>query len=200
MQQPQTPSIPTSITPSPTTSTPAPSTLIDMDVLYKIQYGLYIITTKSGSLCNGQIATTVFQVTSDPAQLAICLSKKTYTHELMRQNTVVGISILEQETPLKFIGQFGFKCGKNCDKFNGIEHRLGTLIDCPLVITHSLATIECSLSPQQPPIDLGSHTLFIATIQNTQKIKDGAALTYEYYHNVIKGKSPENAPTYHSNH
>ena len=165
---------------------------IDCAALLKLQYGVYIVTTKAGEKCNGQIATTVFQVTANPAKIAVCLSKNTYTHELMLQSKVVGVSILEQNTSLKFIGQFGFKCGRNCDKFSAVEHKIGAL-GCPLVITDSLVVIEGEVLQT---LDIGTHTLFVAEVKSAEKIKDGIALTYEYYHNVIKGKSPENAPTY----
>lgn len=172
--------------------TQANNSQIDYAALLKIQYGVYIITTKAGEKCNGQIATTVFQVTSSPVKIAICLSKSTYTHELINQSKTVGVSILEQSAPMKFIGQFGFKCGKNCDKFSAVEHKTGTL-GCPLVLTNSLAVLEGEVTQT---LDIGTHTLFVVNVNSAEKIKDGVALTYEYYHNVIKGKSPENAPTY----
>lgn len=166
--------------------------MIDLNVLYKIQYGLYIITTQSCEKCSGQIATTVFQVTPDPIKIALCLCKSTYTHELINQSKIFGISILQQETPQRFIGQFGFRCGRNYDKFSGVEVKTGEL-GSPLVLTNSLAIMEASLLQT---LDIGTHTLFVGEVKSAEKIKDGTALTYEYYHNVIKGKSPENAPTY----
>jgi ferric-chelate reductase [NAD(P)H] len=81
---------------------------MDSEALFKIQYGLYIVTTKLGEKINGQIATTVMQVANNPAKLMVGLSKDTYTYELLTQSKVFGISILEQDTPMSFIGNFGF--------------------------------------------------------------------------------------------
>lgn len=166
--------------------------MIDLNVLYKIQYGMYIITTKCSDKINGQIATVVFQVTSHPIQLAVCLSKNTYTHELITQSKVLGISVLSEETPAKAIGLFGYRCGRECFKFNDVNYEVG-ITGAPLVIDNALAVMEIEVGQM---VDVGSHTLFIGELKNSKKIADGVAMTYEYYHAVKKGKSPENAPTY----
>jgi len=165
---------------------------IDQTCLHKIQYGMYVISTKFDNKLNGQIATTLFQVTNSPIKIAICLSKKTFTHELILKSNIFSASILEQETPMKFIGSFGFRCGKDCDKFCNINFATD-LTGCPLILDHSLVIMESEVIQQ---LDVGTHTLFIGVVKSAKKIKDGIAMTYEYYHNVIKGKSPENAPTY----
>lgn len=165
---------------------------IDFTALQKIQYGVYVITTKSGGKCNGQIATTVFQITTQPVKIALCLSKDTYTHDLITKSKVLGISVLAQNTPMKFIGKFGFQSGRSCDKFKDVEFKTGPL-GCPLVTTNSLAILEGEIIQT---LDVDTHTLFVAKIKLSECIKNGEVLTYEYYHNVIKGKSPKNAPTY----
>lgn len=167
-------------------------TNIDISSLYKIQYGMYIITSKLGDKINGQIATTVMQVTNSPIQLSVCLSNKTLTHEMIMQSKVFGVSILRQETPMVFIGRFGFKCGRDTEKCKGVNYEQN-LTGCPLVIENSLATMEAQV---QQTVNLDSHTLFIGTLLSAKNIDNGTALTYEYYHSIIKGKSPENAPTH----
>lgn len=165
---------------------------IDFSALLKLQYGVYIITTKHEDHCNGQIATAVFQITADPVKMAVCLAKNTYTHELIEQSKIVGISVLAQNTSLPFIAKFGFKCGRNCDKLSGVDCKTG-LLGCPLVIDNTLAIMEGIVVDS---LDVDSHTLFVVEIKLAEKINDGIALTYEYYHEVIKGKSPSNAPTF----
>jgi ferric-chelate reductase [NAD(P)H] len=167
-------------------------TKIDAKSLHKIQYGMYVITTKWENQLNGQIATTLFQVTNSPIKIAICLSKKTYTHELIQKSNVFSAAILEKDTPMKFIGTFGFRCGRECDKFCNVNYATD-LTGCPLILDHSLVIMEASVVQQ---LDVGTHTLFIGILEGAKKIKDGDAMTYEYYHTVVKGKSPENAPTY----
>jgi len=166
--------------------------MIDQSALYKIQYGMYIITTKHADKINGQIATVVFQVTSLPIQIAVCLSKKTYTHELILQSKVFGVSILDEKAPTKFIGTFGYRCGRECQKFDGINFTTGAT-GCPLVTDNSLIVMDAKV---KQVFDVGSHDLFIGEIESSKTICDGVAMTYEYYHAVRKGKSPENAPTF----
>lgn len=169
--------------------------MIDLSVLYKIQYGMYIVTTKHGDKINGQIATVVFQVTNDPVKLAVCLSKNTYTYELITQSKVIGISVLAQETPAKIIGSFGYRCGRSCLKFSGVKYECG-ITGVPLVVDDALAVLEMNVEQM---IDVKTHVIFVGELKSAKKIRDGVAMTYEYYHTVIKGESPENAPTFQRN-
>jgi ferric-chelate reductase [NAD(P)H] len=161
-------------------------------VLFKLTYGMYIVTSELNGKLNGQIATTVMQVTNDPIKISVCLSKKTFTHEMIQTNKKFGVSILTQETPMKFIGNFGFRCGRNCEKCEGVNF-VQKVTNCPLITDYSLGVLEASVESM---LDIGTHTIFVGPILNAIDLKDGIPLTYEYYHRVIKGKSPENAPTY----
>lgn len=165
---------------------------IDFSALLKLQYGVYIVTTKCEDHCNGQIATAVFQITADPIKIAVCLAKDTYTHELIEQSKIIGISVLAQTATLPFIAKFGFKCGRSCDKLHDVNYKVG-LLGCPLVTDNSLVVMEGNVVDA---LDVNSHTLYVVELNLVEKISDGIALTYEYYHDVIKGKSPSNAPTF----
>lgn len=165
---------------------------IQLQSLYKIQYGMYIITTKSADKINGQIATTLFQVTNEPIQVAVCLSKQTYTHELMLQSKIFGASILEQATPMQFIGTYGYRCGRNCDKFCSCRY-VTDVTGVPLITDYALVILEASVNNI---FDVGTHSIFVGELKSSKTIKEGIAMTYDYYHAVIKGKSPKNAPTY----
>lgn len=166
--------------------------MMDLDALFKVQYGMYIVTSQSGEAINGQIATVVFQVTNTPVQLAICLSKNTYTYELALKSKVLGISVLAEDVPAKEIGVFGYRCGRECFKFAGINYEIGTT-GVPLVLDGALAIMEVTV---KQIVDVGTHALLIGELSSCKKIRDGNALTYEYYHSVKKGKTPENAPTF----
>lgn len=168
--------------------------MIDLGALYKIQYGMYIITTKCAENINGQIATVVFQITNKPVQLAVCLSKNTYTYELAFKSRVLGISILSEDTPTKAIGLFGYRCGRECLKFSGVNYETG-VTGVPLVIDNALVIMEITVGQI---VDVGTHSLFIGELKSSRKICDGVALTYENYHTLRNGKSPENAPTFQS--
>ena len=165
---------------------------IDFPALYKIQYGIYVISSRCEAKFNAQVATVVAQITSAPAQIMTCICKETLTHEYIQNCGVFGVSILEQTASLKFIGHFGFCSGRKVDKFAAINYKIAPT-GCPLLLDHTLVVMEARVNQQ---LDVGTHTLFIADLLSAQTLKEGTAMTYEYYHNVVKGKSPKNAPTY----
>ncbi|MDD5089486.1 MAG: rubredoxin [Candidatus Wallbacteria bacterium] len=165
---------------------------MDLKALFSIQYGLYIVSTKADGRNNGQIANVVFQVTSQPAQIAICLSKNNLTHDLVKKSGIFGVSVLEQNTPMKLIGTFGYKSGRDIDKFEGVNFETGPA-GCPLVKDNALSVMEARVTGV---MEVGSHTLFVGELTCASCLKECPAMTYEYYHQVKKGKSPENAPTY----
>ena len=167
-------------------------TKIDLPALYKIQYGIYVISSHADKKVNAQIATVVAQITSTPMQIITCICKDTLTHEYMQRSGMFGVSILDQTAPLKFIGNFGFRSGRECDKFATVNCTTN-LNGCPLLAEHTLVVMEAKVNHQ---LDVGTHTLFIADLLSAQTLKEGTAMTYEYYHHVVKGKSPKNAPTY----
>lgn len=165
---------------------------MDLKVLYHISYGIYIVSSKKEKQINGQIANTVFQVTSEPATIAVCINKENLTHEFIAESKVFAVSVLEQETDMKFIGRFGFKSGRDEDKFQGINYKIG-ITGSPIIMEHTLAYMEAEVVAK---IDVGTHTLFVGKIVEAENIKKGEPLTYDYYHQIKKGISPKNAPTY----
>lgn len=165
---------------------------MDLKVLYNISYGIYIVSSKKKDRKNGQIANTVFQTTSEPATIAVCINKKNLTHEFIAESKVFAVSVLEQETDMKFIGRFGFKSGRDEDKFQGINYKIG-ITGSPIIMENTLAYMEAEVVTE---IDVGTHTLFVGKILEAENIKKGKPLTYDYYHQIKKGISPKNAPTY----
>ncbi|GAI85896.1 unnamed protein product, partial [marine sediment metagenome] len=99
---------------------------MDLKALYKLGYGLYIVSSKKGERFNGQVANTVFQITSQPPTIAVSINKNNLTYDYIKQSKVFTASILAQDTPLAFIGHFGFKSGRDIDKFKGINYKMGT--------------------------------------------------------------------------
>lgn len=157
-----------------------------------LSYGVYIVTATDGERHNGQIVTTAFQVTSTPPQVAVCISKETFTHGLIMKTKKFGISVLEKETPMIFIGPWGFKSGRDIDKFQNVNYKTGDT-GVRLVTDHTLSAMEVKVNSTQ---DVGTHDIFIGEIVNSEVIKDGEILTYEYYQKEKKGKAPKTAPTY----
>jgi flavin reductase (DIM6/NTAB) family NADH-FMN oxidoreductase RutF len=165
---------------------------MDRRPLQDLSYGLYIVTSKDGKRLNGQIVNTVIQVTSEPPRLAVIVNKKNLTHEFIKKSKVFGVTILEESVPMTFLGHFGFKSGREIDKFSKVRFKDGTS-GCPLVIEHALSVLEAEVVDE---IDVGTHTIFIGDAVSSEVIKPGRPLTYQFYEEVLNGKSPKNAPTY----
>jgi len=165
---------------------------MDLKTLFKVSYGLYIVSSKKGNKYNGQIANTVFQVTSDPPTITVCVNKQNLTHEFISSSKLFTVSILTEEAPMQFIGKFGFKSGRGIDKFADANHKIG-ITSAPIVTDFSLGYLETEVINQ---IDVGTHTLFIGKIVEAKLLNDKPPMTYAYYHEIKKGKSPKTAPTY----
>ncbi len=161
--------------------------------LYKISYGLYVVTSKKDGKLNGQIANTLMQTTSEPAMVAVCLNKQNLTHEYVQSSKVFAASVLTVDTPMEFIGKFGFKSGRDIDKLDGVKHQLGTT-GAPVVVDYSAAYFEAEVVAS---MSAETHTLFLGRLVNADVLDELAEpMTYAYYHQVKRGKAPKTAPTY----
>ena len=165
---------------------------VNRSVFRDLSYGLYILTSVDEGRLNGQVINTLIQVTSEPPKVAVIINKKNLTHELILKSKVFSASVLEESTPMTFLGPFGFRSGRDIDKFAKVAFKKG-ITGCPLIIDHALSVLEAKVTEQ---IDLGSHTVFIGDVVSSEVLKEGVPITYQYYHQVLKGKSPPNAPTY----
>lgn len=166
---------------------------IDQQALFDMTYGMYIVSTVFGAKRNGQIANTVMQITGEPGIcVAACLNKANYTAELVGKSGVFSVSVLEQDVPMTFIGLFGFKCGRDIDKFEKVNCLTG-VTGVPMVTDWSLSVIEAKVKES---VEMPTHMLFIGEVIGAKHIKEGAPLTYADYHLIKKGKSPKTAPTF----
>ena len=160
--------------------------------LHKISYGLYIVSSKKEKKINGQVANSVFQVTAEPPTIAVSINKKNLTHEYINHSNVFTLSVICDKAPMTYIGTFGYKSGRDIDKFKDVKYKIGKT-GAPIVLDHALAFIEAELLNQ---IDIGTHTIFIGKIIDADILTNDKCMTYEYYHLIKGGKSPKNAPTY----
>jgi flavin reductase (DIM6/NTAB) family NADH-FMN oxidoreductase RutF/rubredoxin len=160
--------------------------------LYKISYGVYVVCSVKGGKINGQIANTVIQVASEPPTIAVSINKDNLTHEYIKESGVFTASILCQDTPLSFIGNFGFKSGRDTNKFEGINYKTGTT-GAPVVTDYSTAYMEVRITRE---LDVGTHTMFIGELVDADVLTEDTCMTYEYYHQVKKGTTPKSAPSY----
>lgn len=170
------------------------SPVIDRRAFRDLSYGLYIVTSRDSATdrINGQVVNTVIQVTSEPPRVAVIINKQNLTHEFISASKVFGVMVLAESTPLSFFGPFGFRSGRDFDKFAEVQYQRGST-GCPLLIEHTLSVLEVSVSEQ---VDMGTHTIFVGPVAASQVLREGTPLTYHYYHTVLRGKSSKNAPTY----
>ncbi|MCK5031440.1 MAG: rubredoxin [Thermoplasmatales archaeon] len=162
--------------------------------LHKISYGLYVVCSKDNEKINGQIANALFQVTSQPPTIAVSINKQNLTHEYIEKSKSFTVSILSEDAPLTFIGNFGFKSGRDIDKFKEAKYKLGKN-QVPLILDYTLACMEANVIDK---VDVGTHTIFIGNVEDAEILSEDKSMTYEYYHKVKGGFSPKTAPTYSS--
>lgn len=155
---------------------------INKKALYNISYGLYVVGSVKDGKFNAQIANTVIQVTSNPPKISVTLNKENLTHEYIKASGVFSVSILSQNTPLPFIGRFGFQCGRDIDKLSGVEYVLGKT-GAPVILENALAVIEAKLVDS---LDVGTHTIFVGEVVASDVVKQGTPMTYDYYHKIKK--------------
>jgi flavin reductase (DIM6/NTAB) family NADH-FMN oxidoreductase RutF/rubredoxin len=160
--------------------------------LRSLSYGLYVVASQKQGKLNAQIANTVGQVTSEPPIISVCINKQNLTYEFITESKVFTASILSQDTPLSFIGHFGFKSGREVDKLKGVNYKLGET-QAPIILDHSLAYLEARVIDQ---VDVGTHTIFIGELVGADVIGEGEPMTYAYYHQVKRGTTPKTAPSY----
>ena len=142
---------------------------MNLKALHNISYGLYVVSSRRGDRFNGQITNTVIQVTSEPPTVAVCINRQNLTHEFMTQSGVFTVSMLSRDTPLSFIGHFGFKSGREVDKFKDVSYRLGET-KAPVVLDNSLAFLEARVVNQ---VDVGTNTIFIGELVGADVLKEG---------------------------
>ena len=161
---------------------------MDTKALFKIGYGLYILTANDGEKDNGCIINTVMQVTSDPCQIAIAVNKLNYTNQMIQKTKKFNISVLSENANFDVFRHFGFQSGANVNKFENYTDTKRSPNGI-LYITKNTNAFMSAYVKQE--IDLGSHTMFIAQLVAAEVLTDTPTVTYEYYQKNIKPKPQE---------
>lgn len=165
---------------------------MNLESLFTINYGMYIVSSHYKDKMNGQIANAVMQVTAEPPKIAICVSKNNLTCDLIMKSRVFSISTLSIDAPMPFLGLFGFKSGREIDKFKDIKYKI-SLTKAPIVLEHTISYFECEM---ENSLDAGSHVIIVGKVIDAQFVNEGEAMSYNYYRQVRHGTAPKNAPTY----
>jgi len=153
---------------------------------------MYVICSRKENIFNGQIANTVFQVSSEPPTIAVSINKQNLTYEFIMTSRKFAASIISQSAPMTFIGLFGFKSGRNINKFENITFKIG-LTGVPIVLDYAIAYIEAEVINE---IDCDTHAIFIGKAIDSRIVHFEEPMTYAYYRDVKRGKSPKTAPTH----
>ncbi|MFZ5435743.1 MAG: flavin reductase [Bacillota bacterium] len=165
----------------PSSSPVVPVVEGDQDVsagLYSLTYGMFVVSSRLGDKLNAQTCNTVFQVTGEPPRVAVGINKKNFTHELIRASNVLCVTVFGKGN-MRDIKWFGFRSGREVDKFSGREYMLSPNIGCP-VVPSGVAYLECRVRPEMSS-DVGTHTLFIADVVGGGRLTRKAPVTYDFY-------------------
>jgi flavin reductase (DIM6/NTAB) family NADH-FMN oxidoreductase RutF/rubredoxin len=165
---------------------------MDTNILRNIGYGMYVVCANKGKAINGQISNTVFQIASEPPTIAVSINKQNFTHGFIQSSRRFTVSILAEDTALEFIGKFGFKSGRDTDKFKDINFKV-LASGCPVVLDNTLGYLEAEVISQ---MDAGTHTVFLGRVTAMEMLTTAKPMTYAYYHQVKRGVTPKTAPTF----
>jgi len=156
----------------------------DMTALFRIGYGLYVVTSNDGSRDNGLIVNTVTQVSDNPNRIAVNINKANYSHHVIKQTGILNVNCLSIEAPFEVFKTFGFQSGRNVDKFANCSPIRS---DNGLVILPKYINAAFSLKVENY-VDLGSHGMFICSITEARVMSDVDTMTYTYYQKNVKPK------------
>lgn len=164
---------------------------MDLQVLWQLSYGLYALAIMDGERPTGCIVNTVFQITSENPSIAVSVNDNNYTMDVIKKNPRFAVSILAEEVDRNIIAGLGFRSGRDHDKFTDVPHAL--IAGAPVVNQGITGYLVCDVASITRH---GTHHVIIANVVEAAKGDLTTPMTYKYYHEVIKGKAPKNAPTY----
>ena len=153
--------------------------------LFKLTYGLYVLTARSGEKDNGCIINVASQVTDNPLQIFISVNKQNLTHDMIAETGLFNLCILTEQTPMKVFEHFGFQSGRDVNKFANCEVELRAGNGLLYLPKYTNAYLSGKVVNR---IDAGTHTLFLAEVTESVHLSDDPSLTYAWYHENIKPK------------
>ena len=156
----------------------------DLTALFRIGYGLYVVTSNDGEKDNGLIVNTVTQVTNTPNRIAVTINKQNYSHHVIQKTGVMNVNCLSKDAPFSVFESFGFRSGRNVDKFEGADVLRS---DNGLVFLPHFINAFMSLKVEQY-VDLDTHGMFICAVTEARVISDVETMTYTYYQTNVKPK------------
>ena len=160
---------------------------IDNNAMFKLSYGLYVLTARSGEKDNGCIINTAVQLTDSPKTLTIAVNKANFTEQMIRESGEFNLSVLTDAVPMSVISRFGFQSGRDCSKFEGCDCVRRSANGIRYIPKYTNAYISCKVLEAR---DHGTHTLFVAEVTEAVVLdKSAESVTYERYLSEIKPKT-----------
>lgn len=161
-----------------------------MSAMFKLSYGLFVVTARDGDKDNGCITNTVQQVTASPNRISLAVNKQNFTHDMILKTNSFNVSIISEKASFELFRRFGFASGRDTDKFADFTTYERAENGLPFV-TEGINAVICAEVAQS--VDLSTHTLFIADVKEEKVLDEAPSATYQYYFDNIKPK-PEAAP------
>ncbi len=163
---------------------------MDPTALFRLSYGVYIVTSWNEGTPVGCVANSAMQITASPATIAVSVNKQNFTHKAIEDCGYFALSALSEKSDPKLIGRFGFTSSRDTDKFAGTPYAIKGKLP---VITDGVAYFCCKVVAT---MDTPTHTVFLGEVYEAENLQRAKPMTYAYYHEVLKGKTSALAPTY----
>ncbi|WP_312643918.1 flavin reductase family protein [Hydrogenoanaerobacterium sp.] len=166
--------------------------MLDITALFKLSYGIYLITAHDGDKNAGCLVNTVFQITAEPVRVGVSVSKENQTHCYIRAGGTIAVNVVDEKAASPLLGKFGYRTGRDIDKF--AETKCHKDIHGDMYIDEGVVSqFSCKVVKE---VDMDTHTIFICDVVDSNIVCDGAPMTYNYYREVKKLQSSKFAPTY----
>ena len=156
---------------------------MDQNALFKMSYGMYVLTAKKDERDNGCIVDAAIQITQEPMQMAVCVYKSSYTHELLINSEKYNLSILSEEANIGIYRRFGYQSGRDTDKFDGYPNARRAENGLYYITEGTNAYISVKISEKK---DLGTHTMFIGNVEAAEVLSEDPSATYDFYRRIVK--------------
>lgn len=163
---------------------------MDITALFNLSYGVYVVTAWNQGEATGCVVNSAMQITATNPTVAISMNRDNFTHGCITETGFFAINVLSEDTDPVIIGKFGYQSGKNFKKFESTDWSVKGNLP---VLSSAQSFIACRVIDK---METSTHTVFLGKVVDCQSLTDKTPMTYSYYHKVIKGKAPKNAPTY----
>lgn len=164
---------------------------MNTNIFRSMSYGVYVVSTMDHERPTGCIANSIMQITAVPATIAVSINHDNYTNRCIEASGKFACSILSEDSDPGLIGTFGFQCGKDVNKFDSVAYEM---VEGVPVVKDTCGYVVCKVIDK---METSTHTVFLGEVIEGDVYEGAAdAMTYAYYHRVVKGKAPKNAPTY----